>query len=124
MPLKPNEVVGLNLYADGNVNLYRDTFGFAPAFATIKKGDLIGKVASWVSKNANELYWEFDDSAGNVYYAKQSGNINVDLAQSDIQDIKDAENPQTYMQQAGKIIGGAMVSYGVFKIAAALISRK
>jgi hypothetical protein len=67
-----DKVIGKSLYSKGSVDLVSLPGG--KVLKTISSGGLLGNVYSWVTNNGI-IYWQFYDTYGQPYYAKQDSNI-------------------------------------------------
>lgn len=102
--ISADQVVGKTLIAKTPVPLKRYAQASAPAVYTVKSGNVVGIVYSWVMDGPT-LYWAFYDQNGNPYYAEhRPGRFSVAALQQQgaqtLEDIKEekekAENPISY----------------------------
>lgn len=105
--ISADQVIGKTLFTRTSVPLKRYAQANAPVVFTVKPGQAVGKVYSWVN-DGPVLYWAFYDEKGVPYYAEHKvGRFSVDALQQQgtqtLEDIKEAqqqaENPVTYAIQ-------------------------
>lgn len=67
-----DQIIGKTLIAKKPIDLVRYGSDNAPVIYTVKSGQTVGIVYSYLLPNENRssLYWSFDDADGRPYYAK------------------------------------------------------
>jgi hypothetical protein len=130
MPYSPEDIVGKHLHAASSVPIRKLPLDSAPVIGYFNKLDYVGQVYSYMipKPGRSTLYWMFYDAQGRAYYTPQQEGLyseamlrNQGVRTNEEKEI--AEQPEWY--RLGRDLAlGAITTYGVFRLAAALINRK
>lgn len=108
------DIVGLSLYAKESVPIKYQPWDDTEVKRMVQPGNLVGTVTSFVEPRAgrSELYWEFEDAWGILYYAPhRPGLYNLqklrDQGLLTIQEQDIIDNYPEWYQLAGDVIGQA-----------------
>ena len=90
--INASKVIGQTLIATQNVDYF---YPFSTKLGTIKKGDIIGVVYSYVFGNNNELFWMIDKGYNKFIYVKHDVNkLTLVNGKEVLQDIKNQQIKQ------------------------------
>jgi hypothetical protein len=90
--INASKVIGQTLIATQNVDYF---YPFSTKLGTIKKGDIIGVVYSYVFGNNNELFWMIDKGYNRFIYVKHDVNkLTLVNGKEVLQDIKNQQIKQ------------------------------
>jgi hypothetical protein len=95
--INASKVIGQTLIATQNVDYF---YPFSTKLGTIKKGDIIGVVYSYVFGNNNELFWMIDKGYNKFIYVKHDVNkLTLVNGKEVLQDIKNQQQQQEIEQK-------------------------
>jgi dihydroxyacetone kinase-like predicted kinase len=95
--INASKVIGQTLIATQNVDYF---YPFSTKLGTIKKGDIIGVVYSYVMGNNNELFWMIDKGYNKFIYVKHDVNkLTLVNGNQVLQDIKNQQQQQLIEQK-------------------------
>ena len=95
--INASKVIGETLIATQNVDYF---YPFSTKLGTIKKGDIIGVVYSYVMGNNNELFWMIDKGYNKFIYVKHDVNkLTLVNGNQVLQDIKNQQQQQEIEQK-------------------------
>lgn len=120
------DIIGKTLYARRTVDKYNYPGG--PSIGTIKTGEVVGEVNSWVTKpGTNTIFWEIKMPGRSPFYVEHREgwySFTKGTTKSQEEIIKDQVEQQEmdekgkfifYLEKYGKAIGITLIAFGIFK---------
>ena len=119
------QIIGKTLIANTEVAIKRTAADGSPSVYTVKKGQAVGQVYSYLEPNPNRksLYWMFLDAYSKPYYVEhKQGLFSIQgltsqgaiTIEEEVEQQKEAENPKDGFDKTKEIVQVGLAGVGIW----------